>query len=170
MKTFTQWLNESSSPSIDSVWLVGRPEGHEMGLHDSVWGTLDQEEAASYAGGWQGDKNKPGKVTSFRIKPGSKVVMAGDKLDLLAKLWSWTPEVLKRLRAATPGDHRPWIEMMGGNIIKSPTANNTGWDLTQLDTLLTKKLKSEYDAAIMSKEGPSGQIVVVNQNSMEWQS
>jgi hypothetical protein len=35
---------------------------------------------------------------------------------------------------------------------------------------LTKKLKSEYDAAIMSKEGPSGQIVVVNQNSMEWQS
>ncbi len=149
----------------DSVWLRGVAKGYEMGLHGSIWGTLDKSEAEDYANQFGKGGQRGGSIQKFKLKPEAKVLeIPGDKLALIGALYRWTPQ---QLQALTPpqqqrGDHRDLIQQMGGT--PGPT-----WDLTQMDTLLTQKLKtSGYDAAIMGGEW-KGQIVVVNPMAIQTQ-
>jgi hypothetical protein len=147
----------------NSVWLRGEAKGHEIGLHGSIWGTLDEEEANAYASQFQ-DKGG-GAVKRFQLAPNAKVLeVNGDKYNLISKLWNWTPEIEEAVRAAR-GDHRLAMQYMG---ITPKEVNPKNWYLTDMDIGLAQKLKiSGYDAAILEKEW-KGQIVVVNMASINW--
>ena len=157
---FREWmlLHESLR---DAIWLRGTAKGYEMGQHGSIWGTLDQSEAEQYASQF-GKSGQQGMVHKFKLNPQAKVLeVTGDKIELIAKLYNWTPQQQQQIVTAmkpnpnADADHRNLIQQMGGK----PGAS---WDLTQMDTLLAQKLKaSSYDAGIMGGEW-KGQIVVVN--------
>lgn len=160
MIKFTEWvlLRENMR---DAVWLRGTAKGYEMGKHGSIWGTLDQSEAEQYANQF-GRSGQQGMVSKFKLNPQAKVLeVDGDKIELISKLYNWTPQQQQQILASmkpdpnADADHRNLIQQMGGK-------PNASWDLTQMDTLLTQKLKaSGYDAGIMRGEW-KGQIVVVN--------
>jgi|SRR5579859_5099130 len=146
----------------DTVWLVGRPEGHKIGLHNSIWGTLDADEAKDYSTSFGKQK---GNIYKYKLTPTAKVLdINGDKINLMSKLWNWTPQQEQYVRQEMrKSDHRPAIQLMGDEPQQSnSTSAPEGWRLTQMDTLLTQKLLgSGVDAAVMRKEW-KGTIVVVN--------
>ena len=160
MIKFNEWILLRENMR-NAVWLRGTAKGFELGLHDSIWGTLDQDEAKDYANQF-GKSGKQGMVSKFKLNPQAKVLeIAGDTRELISKLYNWNPQQQQQIIASmkpdpnADADHRSLIQQMGGK----PGAS---WDLTQMDTLLTQKLKSSgYDAAIIGGEG-KGQIVVVN--------
>lgn len=147
----------------NSIWLRGEAKGYETGLHGSIWGTLDKTEAENYAA--QFNNKQGGIVKRFRLMPNAKVLeINGDKFNLIAKLWNWTPAIEQAVRQAK-GDHRLAMQYMG---ITPKTTHPENWYLTEMDTGLAEKLKtSGYDAAIMEKEW-KGQIVIVNMKSIQW--
>ena len=160
MIKFTKWMSLRESMR-DAVWLRGTAKGYEMGKHGSIWGTLDRSEAEEYANQF-GRNGQQGTVSKFKLNPQAKVLeVAGDKMQLISKLYNWNQQQQQQIFTSmkpspdADADHRNLIQQMGGK-------PNSSWDLTQMDTLLTQKLKtSGYDAAIMAGEW-KGQIVVVN--------
>jgi len=165
MIKFNEWILLRENMR-DAVWLRGTAKGFELGQHDSIWGTLDHQEAKDYANQF-GNSGEQGTVSHFKLNPQAKVLeVAGDKIALISKLYNWNPQQQQQiLTSMKPGgqnadaDHRSLIQQMGGK-------PNAPWDLTQMDTLLAQKLKSSgYDAAIMGGEW-KGQIVVVNKRAI----
>jgi hypothetical protein len=167
LKTFKEWLFQESlnivpaskTMAARTVWKRGRPNGLSEPAHGCIWGTTD-EDTADWYGDYEG-----GYTDHFTIDPNSRVLVADNKIELMAAIWNWSEDQKDDLYGAD--DDYGYVNQALGHLgMPAGTRPADQFQNTiNLDTKIGETLRSHgIDAAIMhepySDEGP--EIVVAN--------